>query len=169
VREAIVEALSGLPHPATVFVVSLLPIFECRGGVLTGFVLDQAYHTMPWAVTFVASVVGNIVGVIPVLLLIEPVSRWAENYGAGRRLFGWLFARARRRKDLIEKYGVFGLTVFVSIPLPVTGAWTGSAMALVFGIPFHKALLAMALGVLVSATICTLATYGGVGVLSALL
>lgn len=168
-REALVDSLSALPHPATVFIVSLLPILECRGGVLSGFLLDQAYHTMPWALTFAASVIGNIVGVIPVLLLIEPVSKWADNYAWGRRFFGWLFRRVRRRKDLIDRHGFWGLTVFVGIPLPVTGAWTGAVAALVFGISFPRALLALTLGVLISTTVCTLATYGGVGALQALL
>ena len=73
-------------------------------------------------------------------------------------LFNWLFARTRKKvKGKLEKYGVAGLILFVAVPLPVTGAWTGCAAAHVFGIPLRKALPAVMLGILMAGVVVTLA------------
>ena len=81
--------------------------------------------------------------------------------------FNWLFRRTYHRHNaMYERYGTIALALFVAIPLPVTGAWTGCAAAFVFGIQFRHALLAILAGVLIAGTIVTTITLGGVGVLS---
>jgi len=78
-----------------------------------------------------------------------------------RDFFDWLFDRTRRKlTGRVEKYGYWALTLFVAVPLPVTGAWTGALAAFVFGLPKKKALLAIFVGVCISATIVTLVTVG---------
>jgi uncharacterized membrane protein len=78
------------------------------------------------------------------------------------RFFEWLFARTRKRSGALEKYGAIGLVLFVAIPLPVTGAWTGSAAAFLFGIPFRKAFPIILLGVMIAGGLVTAAVLGGV-------
>jgi uncharacterized membrane protein len=77
-------------------------------------------------------------------------------FGVGRRFFDWLFARTRRKSAGIEKYEALGLTLFVAIPLPMTGAWTGAMAGFLMGIPFWKSLLCNLLGVLLAGGIMTL-------------
>lgn len=78
------------------------------------------------------------------------------------RFFEWLFARTRRKGEVrMRKYGIFvGLMLFVAVPLPVTGAWTGCAAAFLFGVKFRYSLLAVMLGVLIAGLIVSILTYG---------
>ena len=74
--------------------------------------------------------------------------------------------KAEKNKDKVDKYGFWGLVILVAIPLPGTGAWTGSLVASLMRINFWKALLANFIGVLIAGVIITLAAYGAVGFLS---
>jgi uncharacterized membrane protein len=119
--------------------------------------VGQAYF---WAV------LGNIIPVIPLLLFLGPVSEYLRRYAIWDRFFTWLFARTRRRSELIEKLEVIGLTLFVAVPLPITGAWTGTVAAFLFDIPFKHALPAIILGVLIAGGVVTLASLGVIQVWS---
>jgi uncharacterized membrane protein len=99
------------------------------------------------------AVIGNLIPIVPMLFLLEPASRWAETSSLGRKFFHWLLRRTRRKGELVEKYESLGLMLFVSIPLPVTGAWTGSVAAFLFQIRFRHALLAVTAGVLIAGII----------------
>ena len=90
-----------------------------------------------------------------ILWLLGPVSRLCMKVPLGKRFFEWLFARTRRKTAGIEKYEFFGLTVFVAIPLPVTGAWTGAMAAWLLGIRPLAAFVSILLGVLVAGCIMT--------------
>jgi uncharacterized membrane protein len=109
------------------------------------------------------AVLGNLVPVVPLLLLLGPVSQRLSRYPLGARFFNWLFARTRRRGRTVEKYETLGLMLFVAIPLPVTGAWTGTAAAFIFGIRFRWALPAIVAGVCVAGVVVTLVTQGILG------
>jgi uncharacterized membrane protein len=109
------------------------------------------------------AVLGNMIPVVPLLLFIEPVSNWLRRHIApGDRFFQWLFARTRRKTEAgMRKYGVFiGLMIFVAIPLPVTGAWTGSIAAFLFGVKFRYSLPAILMGVLIASIVVSILTYG---------
>ena len=94
---------------------------------------------------------------IPFLLaLYDPVVKLVSKVGWIKRLADWFFKYTRRRGGLVEKYGWIGLAVFVGIPLPITGAWTGSVLAYLMGIEYKRALLATFLGVIIAATIVTI-------------
>jgi len=101
------------------------------------------------------SVVGNMLPIAPILLLLGPVSDWLSRWPLFGKFFQWLFARTRSRSDIIRKYELIGLMLFVAVPLPVTGAWTGAAAAFLFGIRFWPALGAIFLGVLIAGAIVT--------------
>lgn len=161
--EQIFEAIRNLPPAWVVVILSALPVSELRGGLPAGLLLNMSpYQVIPLAM------ISNIVVVMPVVLGFSWVAdRLADKPVLGR-FISWLVRRARAREAAVEKYGVFALTLFVAIPLPVTGAWTGSVVAAVFGIKFWKAMLCIALGVAIAATIVTLAYYGGVGIFQAL-
>ena len=97
---------------------------------------------------------------IPILLFIGPVSEWLRRFRAFDRFFTWLFARTRRRGKLIERFEVLGLALFVAIPLPITGAWTGSLAAFIFGVRKRVAFPTIFLGICVAGVIVTLASLG---------
>ena len=160
-KESIITYLQYFPPPLTTLIVAMLPIFELRGAIPVALGLDmsvgQAYF---WAV------LGNIIPVIPLLLFLGPVSDYLRRYAIWDRFFTWLFARTRRRSELIEKLEVIGLTLFVAVPLPITGAWTGTVAAFLFDIPFKHALPAIILGVLIAGGVVTLASLGVIQVWS---
>jgi uncharacterized membrane protein len=139
-------------HPGVVvFVVSMLPIFELRGGIPIGinFYGMQWYYVVPIAIT------GNMVPVFPILLLLGPLSRLLSRIPLFRRFFDWLFKRTRSRSAVVERYKAIGLMFFVAIPLPVTGAWTGSVAAFIFNIKFRNAIISILLGVFIASVIVT--------------
>ncbi len=144
------------PHWVTFFL-AMLPITELRVALPWGWTIGN----LSWAAAFGWAVAGNFLISIPILLLLEPVSTWLMRYRWGDRFFNWLFARTRRKGKLIETAEFWGLVVFVGIPLPVTGAWTGCVAAFLFGMKYPKALLAIFLGLLMSASIVSIAVYSG--------
>lgn len=158
--EALAQWFAGLPKEWVVFVIAMFPIVELRGAI--PWALSPAMGpALGWMEAYAIAVVGNLVPIVPILLYLEPVSRGLRRRARlADRFFGWLFARTRRRGKLIERYGPIGLTLFVAIPLPVTGAWTGAVAAFVFGIPLRRALPCILLGVLIAGVVVTLASVG---------
>ena len=159
-REELVHWLGshGVPIEVAVLIISMMPIFELRGGIPCGFALN-----LVWWKTYLMAVLGNMIPVVPLLLFLEPISNWLRRHIAlADRFFEWLFARSRRKGEVrMRKYGIFiGLMLFVAIPLPVTGAWTGCAAAFIFGIKFRYSLPAVLAGVLIASLIVSILTYG---------
>jgi len=101
------------------------------------------------------ALVGNMMPILLILFLLERLAAWLSRMRAFSRFFEWLFARTRRKSGLIQRYEFWGLVVFVAIPLPMTGAWTGSVAAVLMGIGYGRALLAIWLGVLIAAGVVT--------------
>ncbi len=143
------------PELVTV-VLAALPISELRGAIPYAITVGG----MSWQKAFALSVVGNFLPVLPILLLLETVSTWLRRYALWDRFFTWLFERTRRRGRLIERFEALGLVLFVAIPLPVTGAWTGCVAAFIFKVPLRLALPAILCGILIAGTIVTLASLG---------
>ena len=136
--------------------IAMLPISELRGAI--PYALGRG---MSWHQAYLWAVLGNFIPVIPLLLFLEPISEFlSRRYPLWQRFFSWLFTRTRRRSRLVERYEALGLILFVSIPLPVTGAWTGTVAAFLFGVRFKYALLAILLGILLAGTVVTLASLG---------
>ncbi|MBP7274617.1 MAG: small multi-drug export protein [Kiritimatiellae bacterium] len=140
--------------------ISTLPIVELRGAIPVGI----GFLQMPWWEAFAVSVAGNMLPVPFILWFLGPLSRWGMRFRLGRRFFEWLFARTRRKTAGVEKYETLGLAIFVAIPLPMTGAWTGAMAAFVMGLSLRHALWSILLGVLVAGAIMTvLAKLGWIG------
>ncbi len=158
-REALIHALGFLPPEWTTLVISMLPIVELRGAI--PYAIGVAH--LPWPEAYLLAVAGNLVPVVPILLLIGPVTRWLDRLPGFGRFFEWLFARTRRKSGPVDRYGPWGLALFVAIPLPATGAWTGALLAFLLGIRFRRSFPAITAGVLVAGMVVTLAVTGVVG------
>ena len=158
-----VAIFRNFPPEIATFLISMLPIAELRAAIPVGI----AGFKLSVASAYLWSVVGNIVPAVFLLLYLEPVSRFLMNRSkVFERFFNWLFARTRKRFSAkAEEYGKFmALVLFVAIPLPITGAWTGSVAAFLFGIPFSRSLPAVVIGVLIAGVIVTLTTVGITGI-----
>jgi len=151
----IISWLKDIPKDYLVMIVGALPVSELRGAIPLGL-----YCGMPITKVFWLAVLGNLIPVIPLLFLLEPVSLRLRRFKIWSRFFDWLFERTKKRADRIQKYEALGLAMFVAIPLPITGAWTGIVAASLFKIRFRYAFIAIVAGVLCSglivSTLCTL-------------
>ncbi len=134
-----------------------LPISELRGAIPLGLFLGEPL----WRV-FLIAVIGNLLPIIPIYFLLEPVSNRLRKIPVFERFFAWLFERTRRKSDLIEKYEFWGLLIFVGIPLPMTGAWTGCMAASLLKMRFKTAFWSVAGGVLMAAAIVTALSVSGI-------
>ncbi len=156
--ESILKTITNLPPELGIFFLSMLPISELRGAIPWGIIAGQ----VPIWKVYPIAVIGNMVPILPLIWFLEPMQRFLRRYSIFDRFFQWLFERTKKRSEVVEKYETLGLMVFVAIPLPVTGAWTGTVAALLFGIkPFH-ALIAIALGVMIAGVIVSTLTLMGV-------
>ncbi|WP_440954441.1 COG2426 family protein [Methanosarcina sp. Mfa9] len=160
VEAALIEMLRAVPDWCATMIIASLPISELRGAIPVAM---GVYGMGPLSAYFF-SVLGNMLPVVPLLLFLEPVSDFLRRFRIFDLFFSWLFERTRRNhSERFEKYGTFALTLFVAIPLPVTGAWTGCAAAFVFGIKFRHALPAIAAGIMIAGVIVTTLTMMGIG------
>lgn len=158
------EVLGGrVSKEMIVFVISMVPILELRGGLLAASVLDIEIVKAIWF-----CVIGNIIPVPFILLLITPIFNWLKQTKTFRPMVEKLESKAMGKSDQIEKYEFWGLVLFVGIPLPGTGAWTGSLIAALLGVKFKKAFPAVILGICMATVIMWFISYvllGGVHVL----
>jgi len=103
----------------------------------------------------VLAFIGNLIPVPIIILFLEAITRWLSKIEFFRRALDWLFEHTRRRGRIVEKYKRIGLVLFVAVPLPITGAWTGSLVANLFGLKFRHAFLSILTGVFVAGLIVT--------------
>jgi uncharacterized membrane protein len=151
--------ISRTPAEVVVFVIAALPISELRGAIPYALLTVG----MTWQKAYIIAVAGNFLPVIPILLFLGVFSEWLmSRYKSFDRFFTWLFDRTRRKSKLIERFETIGLILFVAIPFPVTGAWTGCVAAFLFKIPLKQAIPAIMVGILISGTIVTLASLGAI-------
>lgn len=154
--ERIAALFSGSPHAFVTVLLAMAPVSELRGAIPYAIAVGH----MSWQDALVISVVANFVPVIPLLYLIGPVSRYLMRWPFFDRFFTWLFARTRRKGKLIERFEVVGLMLFVAIPLPITGAWSGVVAAFLFDVRKRFAIPAIFGGICIAGVIVTLAALG---------
>jgi uncharacterized membrane protein len=143
-----------------VFNISLLPILECRGGLLAAFLLD-----LPIVKAIPICVVGNILPIPFILFFIDRILEWMKKTKVFSPVAYWLEDKAMKKSDTIDKAEFLGLLLFVGIPLPGTGAWTGSLIAALLRIDRKKAIVAELLGVAMASVIVSIFSYGLLDVL----
>lgn len=146
----------------SVLILSMFPIAELRGAIP----LALLKFNFPFWKAYILGVIGNLIPIYPLLILLEPLSNLFSRTKPGRIFFNWLFERTRRRGKIVEKYEALGLLIFVAMPLPFTGAWTGAVAASLFRIDKSKSILIITLGVGVAGAIVTsLVLLGCIGAL----
>jgi len=152
----------GIPADLVVIIIATLPIVELRGAI------PVAMHFFGMSIprSYILCVIGNMIPVPFILLLLGPVSRILRKIKIFDRFFEWLFTRTRRRSETIKKYEELGLIMFVAIPLPVTGAWTGSLAAFLFGLRFWPSFFCALAGVCIAGVIVT--TFSAMGIIGAI-
>ncbi len=149
------EQFSGLIH---IFLGALTPVGELRLAIPLG--LTQ-YHYPTWLV-YILAITGNMIPPILILYTAAPITNWLRGHSKQfDTLMTWVFERTRKKTEkIIKKYGPLGLVLFVAIPFPTTGAWTGALAAWLFGIKRVQALKYILLGLLIAGAIVTLLTLG---------
>ncbi len=158
--EHIIVYLKGISPEWVIAIIAAMPVVELRLSIPYGI----AKMGMDVKTVFLFSMIGNMIPVLPLLYLLEPISRKLRCINACDRFFTWLFERTRKRSKVVEKYEILGLVILVAIPLPMTGAWTGSIAAFLFGLNKKTSFWAITLGVFIAACVVTLLTVGIKGI-----
>ncbi len=143
-----------LTKEALAFVISMVPILELRGGLI----FASAAGIDMWKAIPIC-VIGNLIPVPFILLLITPVFNWLKKMKTFRPMVEKLENKAMSKKGKIEKYKFWGLVLFVGIPLPGTGAWTGSLIAALLDMDFKRAFPAVVIGICMATVIMTTLSY----------
>ena len=138
-----------------------LPLSELRGAIPYALSVNLPVQKAYWL-----AVGGNLLPVIPLLLFFGKGADFISKFRHGKRFLDWLLARTRSRSRLIRRFETLGLILFVAVPLPVTGAWTGTVAAFLFGIRFRPALISIAVGVMIAGLIVTMVSLGAISFLS---
>ena len=140
--------------------VSMLPVVELRGGIPFGVGMGLS---LPLAV--LASVIGNMLPVPFLILFTRKVFEWIrEKLPRLDRYVTALETRARKKMGVVKKYRFWGLLIFVAIPLPGTGAWTGALIAAVMNLRLKQSFPAILIGVLIAAAVVSLVTLGVISI-----
>ncbi|NLY88312.1 MAG: small multi-drug export protein [Firmicutes bacterium] len=134
---------------------SVLPYLELRGAIPMALCLGA----QPWE-AFLLGVVGNLLPIIPIMLVLSFLARWSHRYNFFFHLLHWIQRKTVKQQEKINRYGFLGLVIFVAIPLPMSGVWTGAAVAYLLGIKKSKAVPALALGTIIAGLLVTLAAIG---------
>ena len=153
--EKIIELFSTTtPKEILVFLISMLPILELRGSILAAGLLKMNFLS-----TFIISVLGNILPIPFILLFIKKIFILLKKTRL-KKIVEKLETKALSKSEQITKYGKWGLFLFVAIPLPGTGAWTGSLIAALLHMKFKHAIISIFLGVIVAGLIMSLISFG---------
>ena len=155
--QILIDSLNYLPEELVVIIISALPVFELRLGIPVAiFVFGFSYEK-----AFLLAVVGNIIPILPILLFLNPISSYLRRFRIWNKFFDWLFIKTRKRAEIVQRLEALGLMFFVSIPLPVTGIWTGCIAASMFKIRILYAFVACALGATIAGIIVSILCFTG--------
>jgi len=149
----VLESLQNLPlaRELIVVIIAMLPIFELRGAIPVAI---NVFH-FHWYYALLLAIIGNLLPIPFILLFIDGVVKLLSKIAIFKRFFDWVFARTKRHTGSIQKYETIGLAIFVGIPLPFTGAWTGALAAEILGMSFWRAFVSIIVGVLIAGAIVT--------------
>ena len=154
----IVEWLTGIfgniNPDIIVFVISILPVLELRGGMIAATLLG-----VPYVKALILCIVGTILPIPFILLFINKIFNWLKKFKTAGKAVNWIETKTLKKRKQLDKWGFWGLILFVGIPIPGTGAWTGSLLATLLRIPVKRSAVAIGIGVLLSAAIMSIITY----------
>lgn len=152
--ESFIEALGNLPEELVVFIISLMPILELRGGLVAASLLG-----VPWHIAFPICVIGNMLPIPFILLFIKKIFKILRKWPLFRTIIPKLEKKAGEKGSLINKGRFIGLFSFVAIPLPGTGAWMGALAATMLDIRMKRSFPIIFLGVLTAGIIMSVLSY----------
>ena len=151
------SGFNGVPFgkEIVVFIISLMPILELRGGLLAASILG-----LDPIRSYIICIIGNIIPVPFILWLINYILEWMRKSKKFKKIAKWLDKKVDKHKGQIEKFGFWGLVLFVGIPLPGTGAWTGCLIAACLEMNRKKAFIAAMIGILMASIIMMAISFG---------
>ncbi|MCP4482285.1 MAG: small multi-drug export protein [bacterium] len=155
-KEQIIEAFVkvSLPKEVLTLLISMLPVVELRGALPVAI----TFFGFSWPKAYFLSVLGNMLPVLPFILFLHKFSDFLMKFSFFKKVLTWWFKRAEKHEALIQRFEAIGLTLFVAIPLPVTGAWTACVIAYVFGIKKRYAFPAILVGVMIAGAVVSFIT-----------
>lgn len=161
--ETIADYLVGvfqgkIPEELIVFIISMLPVVELRGGMIAAKLLDVEFVK-----AFIICYIGNIVPIPFILLFIRRIFAFLKRFNPTRKIVEKLETSSLRKSEKIKKTSKWGLLTFVAIPLPGTGGWTGSLIAALLDMRIKTSFPVIALGVLIANLIMSAVSYGLLG------
>lgn len=144
-----------IPPQLVAFLVSLCPVLELRGGMIAARLLEMNFFE-----AFIICYIGNMLPIPFILLFIKKIFAVMRKSKFFSKIVDKLEARSDKKKGTMEKYKEWGLLIFVAIPLPGTGGWTGALIAALMDMRIKKTLPIIGLGVFIAGLIMSLITYG---------
>lgn len=141
-----------------IFIISMIPLLELRGGLIAASLLK-----VPILKAVPLCIIGNIIPIPFILLFIRQIFKWLGKTKTFHGMVEWLERKAMSKSDSIKKWEFWGLALFVGIPLPGTGAWTGSLIAALLEIDIKKAVVAELVGIAMATIIMSVFSYGLLG------
>ena len=141
-----------------IFLISLMPILELRGGLLAASILGL--EPLP---AYIVCIIGNLIPIPLILWFLDSVFSFMKKHNILKKFVLFCEKKGMEKKGQIEKYGFWGLVLFVGIPLPGTGAWTGCLIATLLRMDRKKAFLAAVIGVIMASIIMMIISYGILG------
>ena len=136
------------------FLISILPIVELRGGLVFARLAN-----IPFVQAFLICLAGNLLPIPFILLFLQKIFLWLEKFAWTKKIVDWLKRRARAKSGKIQNGQLVALFLFVAIPLPGTGGWTGALIASVLGLPKRKSFPAIGLGIVGAGIIMSVLAY----------
>lgn len=149
---------SFMPKEVFIFLVSMLPLIELRGGLIIASLLK-----VPLVQANIICIIGNIIPIPFILLFIKKIFEFMKKHNIMKKLVYKLEDRVAKKSSGVEKGEFIFLLLFVGIPLPGTGAWTGSLIASLLEFDIKKASLAILIGIILAAIIMDIVSYGVLG------
>lgn len=154
--EQTLNYLSGLPKEVVVIILSVLPISEVRGAIPVAITI----YKFSVLKSFVVAVIGNSLFVVPFLWFLNNLNEYFMRLKWYNKFFTWWSNRVMAKSKSIEELEFWGLAIFVGIPLPMTGAWSGCLAGFLLRMKLPRAAMACFVGIIIAATVVTLTTVG---------
>lgn len=152
--ETLVGFFANIPKELSLIIISMLPIVELRGGIIAAKLM-----AVPLITAFPICVIGNLLPMPIILIFLNKIFAFLRRFPVFDKMLNFIDRKAEKNKEKVEKYKMLGLFLFVAIPLPGTGAWTGALVANALNMPFKKSFPSIFLGVIGAAIIMSIVSY----------
>ena len=156
--EFFIELFGGINKELVIFIISLMPILELRGGLLAATLLDVEFVRAA-----IICILGNVLPIPFVLLFLKYILKILSKWKFTTKIVNWLEKKVHDKREQIDKYGYLGLVLFVGVPLPGTGAWTGCLVAALLDMDRKKSFACVLCGVVMASVIMMIISYGLLG------